>query len=222
MADTSESRSAPTHVHGLPNPDRVGFVPGHLLEHGRYDFEASAAAVAGRLGRPVTFVDAHGFHDEIVAGAVDADRDRVAWLQCRSKDVGGGTVDVSFVLHATAGGKPLVEWTPKTYNPYFGINPLAFDWFGDDLVFIYSEKHYVYRAEFDAGGRLTLGRWCDGRFRPPEEAERRWSERAKARRDLRTHETGGWPFDIPYERLIVAILGVLFIAAIFVVFFVLP
>jgi len=105
MADTSESRSAPTHVHGLPNPDRVGFVPGHLLEHGRYDFEASAAAVAGRLGRPVTFVDAHGFHDEIVAGAVDADRDRVAWLQCRSKDVGGGTVDVSFVLHATAGGK---------------------------------------------------------------------------------------------------------------------
>jgi hypothetical protein len=218
MADPSESAGAPTHIHGLPNPHRLGFVPGHLLRHGRYDFTATAAAVAARLGRPVTLVDELGFHDEIVAGALDAGGDRVAWLRCRSKKR-GQWVDIGFTLHATAGGKAFVEWTPRTYNPYFGINPLAFDWFGDDLVFIYSEKHHVYRAEFDAAGRLTLGRWCGGQFLPPEEAERRRRQAFRARREF---EKRKWSIDIPHERLIVAILGVLFIAAIIVVFFVLP
>ena len=234
MADANEAITAATHVRGVPNPRRVGFLAGHVLRHGVYDFEASASGVAERLGRPVTFVDANGFHDEIVAGAVDPERGRVAWLQCRSKEETRGHVDVSFLLHATVEGRPLVEWSPKTYNPYFGINPLAFEWSGDGLVFSYSEKHYVYRAEFDAAGRLTLGRLVNGEFLPPEEAERRWQELCAAHRAAWERRHRSWAArmarhvaerlsgEIPYERTVAAVLAALFIAAIIVVYFVLP
>jgi hypothetical protein len=188
--DEGITSQPPTHVRGIPNADRLKFLPGHILEYGTYDWSASAEAVAARLGRPVARVDEGGFDDEIVAGAIDEAGGRVAWLQCRSKQSDGGFVDVSFRLHATVYGKPFVAWEPKSYNPFFGINPLALGWEGESLGFIYSEKHHVYRAVFDAAGRLTLGLLSQGRFVPPDEAERESRQRIFAHRARQKEKRG--------------------------------
>ncbi|MDQ3439962.1 MAG: hypothetical protein M3478_06380, partial [Planctomycetota bacterium] len=84
--------------------------------------------------------------------------ERFAWLQCRSKDL-DGYVDVSFRLHARDGNRTLIDWEPKSYNAFFGVNPLVLQWTEQGgLIFIYSEKHHVYRATFDRDGIIKLER----------------------------------------------------------------
>ena len=142
------------------------------------DFSASVKAVAERLGRSATFVDESGYHDEIVAAAVDATGERFAWLQCRSKDL-GEYVDVSFRLNARDGERTLIDWEPKSYNPFFGVNPRVLEWTEQGgLVFVYSEKHHVYRATFDREGSTALEREvANDLFIPEAQAQREDEQR---------------------------------------------
>jgi hypothetical protein len=179
----------PTHVGGRPNPERLGFVSGNVLLHSAeiIDTPEPTLAIARRLGRAVSLVDADGYDDEIVAAAVDGAGNRFAWLQCRSKEI-GHYVDVSFRLHVEIEGRRVIDWEPVTYNPYFGVLPLRFEWLADLLVFRYREKHNVYEARIDRDGKVDLFQSVDGQFIPAAEAaeaeRRRWEERqwAGARR----------------------------------------
>jgi len=151
----------PTHRHGVPNPDVLGFVSVRMAVAHRGDFAEANEAVARRLGRDVAFVDANGYDDEIVAAAVREDG-RFAWLACRSKQVDRGDVDIEFRLHARDGDRTLIDWVPKTYNPFFGVKPSVLAWSGDELEFVYTEKHHTYRAVFGAdGGTPRLERETD-------------------------------------------------------------
>ena len=125
---------------GIPNPDKLGC--GIDLSLGAYfsDQSESVEAICKLLDRPVSYADADGYEGEVVGGTASDDSRRLAWIERRSKDL-GGHVDVSFRLKATIDGKPVIDWEVETYNPFFGCHVGYMDWRGDHVVTIYREKH---------------------------------------------------------------------------------
>ena len=174
--------NVPSHCHGMPNPES-GFIPLHALIHGEQELASTPDDIAKLLGRATVLFDANGYTDEIVAGAVGDNGSKVAWLQCRCKQL-RSHVDINFWLYARVDGEAHIEWVPKTYNPFFGINPVIFEWNEGRLRFCYTEKHRTYCALFDAAGRLELTVEADGEFVSEAEAERRRKARIGRRRQM--------------------------------------
>jgi hypothetical protein len=136
---------------GIPNPDRIG--AGIDANVGSYlrDQSESIAAVSSALQRAPVTTDEAGYEIEIAGGSVDAKSGRIAWVESRSKDL-GGHVDVQFRLLGEHDGRRIVDWEVATYNPYFGCHVGFVAWYGDQIALTYHEKHRQILAVVSATG----------------------------------------------------------------------
>lgn len=108
------------------------------------DAENAIRKVGKVINRPVRFVDETGYEHEITAGAVDSTNQAVAWVQCKSKTLENGHVDIEFRLKAQADGRTVIDWVVETYNPYFGCDVRYMAWHDRRVVMVYREKHHTY------------------------------------------------------------------------------
>jgi hypothetical protein len=96
------------------------------------------AAISKALGRELP----SGASYQVLGGAVDPVRNRVAWIDTTTGPVGeGGYVPVDMRLHAIVDGRVLIDRAIESYNPYFGCEVGYLAWWGDEVVSIYREKH---------------------------------------------------------------------------------
>lgn len=52
--------------------------------------------------------------------------------------------DCNYYLRIQVDGQQVFEWTVDTYNPYFGTQTLYLHWLGEEVIYIYHEKHRIY------------------------------------------------------------------------------
>lgn len=87
---------------------------------------------------------------EVLAGAVEPGRRRVAWIEQRSADpTENGFVDVAIDLCWAWDGALRGRVPVQTYNPYFGCRPDVFRWSAGAIVYAYHEKHRHILARLD-------------------------------------------------------------------------
>lgn len=101
---------------------------------------AAIAAVCARIGGPTQRSGADGELCTIVGGAIDGDR--IGWVEQRWRDEGYEDIE-DFTLYLRAGDELRREWLVETYNPWFGCQVQHLRWLGDEIVMVYSEKHYT-------------------------------------------------------------------------------
>src|SRR5688572_15113607 len=106
--------SEPLYQKGAVNPERQHFLPLSQIGAYRLDTEDAIQQVALRLGHSAKFIDAEGYEVEITAAAIDADKDRLAWVICRAKELGTKPywVDIHFYLRAWVNDRPVIDWEP--------------------------------------------------------------------------------------------------------------
>ena len=66
---------------------------------------------------------------------IDYQENKLAWFQSSDKD--------NHLLRVFEAEGPF-QWTPITYNPVFGCRCLLLEWYQNQLLFIYQEKHDIY------------------------------------------------------------------------------
>jgi uncharacterized protein (TIGR02996 family) len=103
--------------------------------------------VAQRLGRLVSYVDSEGYERTITAAAVSGLHDAVAYVECRSQQR-GSFLDINFYLRIRGSDGREMMREVESYNPYFGCDVRFFEWFGDEALVIYEEKHDTYICRF--------------------------------------------------------------------------
>ncbi|MDB4932251.1 MAG: hypothetical protein JWM10_4735 [Myxococcaceae bacterium] len=112
-----------------------------------------AETVAGRLDAVALGTLASppaGAGCEVLGGAVDAARGRVAWVEQRSEDAADDDyVPVEIDLRFAWDGELRAVVVPYTYNPYFGCDVHLARWYGDRFVLLYTEKHKTLLSHFD-------------------------------------------------------------------------
>ncbi|RMG13374.1 MAG: hypothetical protein D6731_12285 [Planctomycetota bacterium] len=106
--------------------------------------------MARTLGRPRVLVEPDGTEDELLAGAVDAERGGLAWVAGRARELRGGRMEVSFRLCARR-GRESWEWPLETHNPYFGCRVEHLSWQGGELLCVYAEKHGRWAGAYAPG-----------------------------------------------------------------------
>jgi len=148
----------PLYRDGVPNPERLGFMPVSMAGLGPTESSVAAIEVARVLNRPVEFVDEQGYERSIIAGAVDAEGKLLAWVENKSKEITSQYVDVEFRLKIMVDNQIVVDWVVETYNPYFGCHVGYMAWHDQWLVLIYREKHDTYACTFTLNG--TMRREC--------------------------------------------------------------
>lgn len=144
----------PLYRDGVPNPERLGFIPVSMAGLGPTESSVAAIEVARVLNRPVEFVDEQGYERSIIAGAVDAEGKLLAWVENKSKEITSQYVDVEFRLKITVDNQIVVDWVVETYNPYFGCHVGYMAWHDQWLVLIYREKHDTYACTFTLNGAM--------------------------------------------------------------------
>jgi hypothetical protein len=117
-----------------------------------YDYEAEftevAAALRGLLASSSTYTDDVAYTWQVIAAAIDDEKERAAWVEWKEKDR-GRIVDVFYYLKARDElGRPR-RWEIETYNPYFGCTVGFLGWAGDAAVLVYRDKHDSYVACLD-------------------------------------------------------------------------
>jgi uncharacterized protein (TIGR02996 family) len=103
--------------------------------------------VAQKLGRLVSYVDGEGYERTITAAAVSGSHNSVAYVECRSQQR-GSFLDIKFHLRIRGSDGCEPAWEVESYNPYFGCRVQFFEWFGDEALVIYCEKHDTYICRF--------------------------------------------------------------------------
>ena len=140
---------------GAPNPDKLNCGIDLFLGDYYSDQSDSITAICKLLDRPVSYTTSDGFENEVVGGAATEDQRRLAWVECRSKDV-GQYWDVEFRLKATVDGEPTIDWAVETYNPYFGCHVGYLAWWGEQVVMVYREKHDTIVCSVSLDGDVRL------------------------------------------------------------------
>jgi|GEM_PF-3476081 len=102
-----------------------------------------------RLGREQELVDADGYESTIIAAASDTSGAKFAWVETREKETKPGYWDVTHTLRAAQDDEVKAKWELPTYNPFFGCEVGLLEWYGDQLVIVYREKHETLLAVFD-------------------------------------------------------------------------
>lgn len=148
----ANDRNQPLYRYGVPNPERLGFIPGNMAYLGPTECYAVGEEVAKLLSRPVEFVDEHGYERSIIAGAIDVIGKRLAWVEHKSKEITSQHVDVEFRLKLMVDDRIVVDWVLETYNPFFGCHVGYMAWHDQHLVMIYIEKHHTYACIFEVNG----------------------------------------------------------------------
>jgi hypothetical protein len=134
---------------GIPDGEKFGFIQLDTIGRGG-DFTEEIAQLCEILDRDSSFVDAAGYTNELTAAKIDLERQRYAWVECKSKELNSqGHVDVHFYLHVMLAARIVVEWEIETYNPYFGCQVELLHWLPKHLIIIYHEKHDNFICSFD-------------------------------------------------------------------------
>jgi hypothetical protein len=129
---------------GRPNPALAG-IPLRFNSSGAEPDGARIEEAARVLGRPVKYVDANEYDQEIIAAAIGP-AGAIAYVACTAKEL-AEYVDVSFEFRLHVGSIDEVASEIASYNPYFGCDVRFLEWFGSTAVLIYREKHDTYIAE---------------------------------------------------------------------------
>jgi hypothetical protein len=129
---------------GRPNPALAG-IPLRFDSSGAEPDAARIAEAARILARPVKYVDANGYDQEIIAAAIGP-LGAIAYVACEAKEL-AEYVDVSFEFRLRGDFVDEVASEIASYNPYFGCDVRFLEWFGSTAVLIYREKHDTYIAE---------------------------------------------------------------------------
>ncbi len=83
----------------------------------------------------ISWLDNAGTEYYIQLANIDSTTDRLAWLQSNEKD--------EYLLRVFENDTAF-NWTPLTYNAYFGCFCNLLEWYNDHLIFCYTEKHDTY------------------------------------------------------------------------------
>lgn len=152
MSEDSQSN----YPQGIPNTKKMSC--GIDLRLGQYLTDQTAAIdeVCRLLKRPRMYVDEWGYEREIVGGATADQNRRLAWVECRSKEVSENGVDVDFHLRATIDGTLVIDWKVETYNPYFGCHVQLMRWYSEHLILVYHEKHLTIVASISLEQEVRL------------------------------------------------------------------
>lgn len=111
--------------------------------------EDSIAEAAEVLQRPSSYRDGRGYQSDLLGAAIHPLRNRVAYVESRMKKRWWSAIwNASIKIHlwAQAGSDRSVDI--RSYNPFFGCDVEHFEWMGDDVLLIYSEKHHTYACSF--------------------------------------------------------------------------
>lgn len=114
------------------------------------------SVLADKLNRSITYVDDDGYDVELVAGALQPSRNRIAWVDYYQRNTSAGWVDCNYYLRIKVEDQQVFEWTVKTYNPYFGVHTYYMNWHEDYLVYVYAGKHKVYGITISESQILKL------------------------------------------------------------------
>ena len=134
---------------GRPNPALAG-IPLRFDSSGAAPNEARVEEAARVLARPVKYVDANEYDQEIIAASISPDG-AIAYVACAAKEL-AEYMDVSFEFRLRGGSGGEVASEIASYNPYFGCDVRFLEWFGSTAVLIYREKHDTYIAECSLEG----------------------------------------------------------------------
>lgn len=129
-----------TYQRGIPNLDSLGFIPLRFVGASGGEMDEDIEEMAQRLKRPAFFIDEDGYENEIIAAAMADEGTKLAWVDMRCKD-NDGAVDVTFTVRASIHGYRVLNWEVASYNPYFGCDVQYLEWWDDEVIAIYSEKH---------------------------------------------------------------------------------
>lgn len=132
----------------------VYLVAGEDVDLGQIDRAAEL------LGREVRFVDEEGYEREIIGAAVDEESGRVAFVECRARDV-GSYIDIDISVHLGDRDDEQLLAPIESYNPYFGCDVRLLRWFGTVAVLIYREKHGTYVCAFGSDLPIRFVRIAD-------------------------------------------------------------
>jgi len=103
------------------------------------------------LGRPVKYVDADGWEQEIIAATAFNTAGELAYVSCASKDQ-GNFVAVSFEFRVRDADGREISSEIESYNPYFGCDVHFMEWRDSSAVLVYREKHDTYAAACTSEG----------------------------------------------------------------------
>lgn len=124
--------------------------------------EISLSVIADRLKRPIEYTNDDGFKIQICGGAIHPNKIWITWIDYNEKtDPTAGWIDCAYYLRVKADDKQILEWNVETYNPFFGAITCYVDWHGDQIVYVYLEKHRLYGVTLTLAGdiyKVELGR----------------------------------------------------------------
>ncbi|WP_417397098.1 hypothetical protein [Gimesia chilikensis] len=136
-----------TFMGGNRNPERFGFSVRASLGSAPDQSVIDRAAVL--LGREAFFVDKKGYECELIAAAIHAPTNRVAYVESRAKERRWTSmIDVSIKVHLREADGKDRSVDIESYNPFFGCDVGFFEWIGETAVLIYAEKHDTYVCAF--------------------------------------------------------------------------
>jgi len=138
------------YVEGVVNPGKLGFTNLTTMAHSFGEFDVQIEECCKRLKRKKSFVNSNGYEVEMIAAAQKSDH-IFSWIESKAKD-SNGTVDITFTLYLCENMKIVHSWNVETYNPYFGCDVSYMQWWGNEVITIYREKHDTYIASIGLSG----------------------------------------------------------------------
>lgn len=110
-----------------------------------YEFpgQLDAATIRQALGRSNEFEMEDGYTVRVWGGAIHPEKNWIAWIDYYDRNT-PDWLYCNYYLRIRADNKQVFEWNVETYNPAFGAGTIYIKWHGDQLVYIYMEKHYLY------------------------------------------------------------------------------
>lgn len=105
--------------------------------------ETPNAKIAEALNREEAYKDGI-YLVQIWGGDVHPRKNWVAWVDFYQDKGDASWIRDKYIFRVQVDGRQTLEWEVETYNPAFGMIPFYFHWHGDEVIFMYIEKHDIY------------------------------------------------------------------------------
>lgn len=137
----------------MPKENRFGFYTDSGLDLSP-DFDA-ATRMLNRLSEArEIYIDDDGYEWRVLAQNIDEKMRRLAWAEWRFKQGRGEHEYHNYYLKRRDAAGKFSVWEIETYNPYFGCSAEYLGWAGDNLIFVYEDKHDTFVARMDPDGSV--------------------------------------------------------------------
>jgi hypothetical protein len=120
-----------------------------MSDETRSQYADSIDEAAEILQRPSSYRDSKGYQTDLLGAAIHPQRIHVAYVQSRMKKRWWSamwSVSIKIHLWTAPGADRSVDI--MSYNPFFGCDIEHFEWMGDNVLLVYSEKHNTYACTF--------------------------------------------------------------------------